>query len=233
MSDIIKFCAKHGETEFYYNKKHNKYLCKKCNKDSVDKRRWEKKEELVKYKGGKCEVCGYDKCIDALEFHHINKDTKSFGIGGRLTRSLNELKKEADKCILVCSNCHREIHYKENKAKRDAYYFSQNKFYEEHKERGKIDEIDKDFVIDCIHKGMKKKDIANIVGVSVSTLTRFFEKVGINMTRSIESIEDATEPTEGDLKTLRANGKSFKEIGEMFHHGRNYISALCKKYGIK
>jgi uncharacterized protein YerC len=68
-----------------------------------------KKEELVKYKGGKCEKCGYDRCIRNLQFHHINPKEKDFTIGGK-SYSFEKLKMEVDKCILVCSNCHGEIH---------------------------------------------------------------------------------------------------------------------------
>lgn len=71
------------------------------------------KLKLVNYKGGKCENCGYNTCIDALEFHHKNPNEKDFTISGK-SWSFEKLKKESDKCILVCSNCHKEIHY-ENK----------------------------------------------------------------------------------------------------------------------
>lgn len=72
---------------------------------------WRKrvKKKLVEYKGGKCECCGYDRCIEALEFHHINPSEKDFTISGT-SKSFETLKKEVDKCILVCSNCHKEIH---------------------------------------------------------------------------------------------------------------------------
>ena len=79
----------------------------------VKKRRSVLKEELVKYKGGKCEICGYNKCIEALEFHHLNREEKDFTISSYLRLGIDKLKKEADKCILVCANCHREIHGKE------------------------------------------------------------------------------------------------------------------------
>ncbi len=76
---------------------------------------WRKKAKvkLVEYKGGKCEECGYNKCIDALEFHHLNPNEKDFSIAGK-SWSLERLKREADKCILVCSNCHKEIHSVDN-----------------------------------------------------------------------------------------------------------------------
>lgn len=72
---------------------------------------WRKrtKIKLVEYKGGKCERCGYNKCLGALDFHHLDPNEKDFGIGG-VTKSFDKMKKEVDKCILVCANCHREIH---------------------------------------------------------------------------------------------------------------------------
>lgn len=89
----------------------------KCNKKenkiskslSVINWRKRKKEELVEYKGGCCERCGYKKITAALQFHHTNPDEKDFIIGGK-SYSIDRLKKEADKCILVCANCHIEIH---------------------------------------------------------------------------------------------------------------------------
>lgn len=63
------------------------------------------------YKGGKCELCGYDRCQDALDFHHKDPKKKSFGISVRgLTRSWAAIKSEIEKCVLICANCHREIH---------------------------------------------------------------------------------------------------------------------------
>ena len=67
------------------------------------------KTTLVEYKGGKCQCCGYNRCIRALEFHHLDPSQKDFTISGK-SKSFETLKKEADKCILVCSNCHKEIH---------------------------------------------------------------------------------------------------------------------------
>ena len=67
------------------------------------------KQRVVDYKGGKCQVCGYNKCITALEFHHLDPSKKDFTISGG-TKSFEKLKPEIDKCICVCANCHREIH---------------------------------------------------------------------------------------------------------------------------
>ena len=67
------------------------------------------KEKLIEYKGGKCQICGYNKCNRALEFHHLDPTQKDFTISGG-TKSFEKIKSEVDKCIMVCANCHREIH---------------------------------------------------------------------------------------------------------------------------
>ena len=71
-----------------------------------------RKYEAVLLKGGKCEICGYNKNISALEFHHLNPEEKSFQLDARhfSNNSLEVLQEELDKCILLCANCHRETH---------------------------------------------------------------------------------------------------------------------------
>lgn len=65
----------------------------------------------IAYKGGSCQCCNYNRYVGALEFHHLNPDEKDFGIASRgYTRSWERNKAELDKCVLVCANCHREIH---------------------------------------------------------------------------------------------------------------------------
>ena len=73
-----------------------------------------RKLELIEEKGGKCEICGYDKNIAALDFHHLNPEAKLFQLDSRhlSNTTIVKLREEADKCILVCANCHREIHNK-------------------------------------------------------------------------------------------------------------------------
>lgn len=68
------------------------------------------KKMLIEYKGGKCQHCGYDKCMRALEFHHLNPEEKDFHLSKNLSKSIASLKSEADKCVLLCSNCHAEEH---------------------------------------------------------------------------------------------------------------------------
>ena len=80
-------------------------------KAAVTKRRRKLKLLLLEYKGGKCIVCGYNKTPWAMDLHHVDETKKEFSMSVRgLTRSWERLKKEADKCVLLCANCHREVH---------------------------------------------------------------------------------------------------------------------------
>ncbi len=74
------------------------------------RRRKSRKKYLIEYKGGECCICGYDKCHAALVFHHLDPEKKSFTIGDRAQAPLKEALKEADKTVLLCHNCHSEVH---------------------------------------------------------------------------------------------------------------------------
>jgi len=71
-----------------------------------------RKLELIKNLGGKCEICGYNNCPWAFDFHH--KDGNKENDVARIIHegSKDKALKEAEKCILLCANCHRELHYK-------------------------------------------------------------------------------------------------------------------------
>lgn len=72
------------------------------------------KHQLIIYKGGKCQRCGYNKCEGALQFHHLDPSQKDFTIGQQNINNqfdITSLYKEVDKCILLCANCHAEEHW--------------------------------------------------------------------------------------------------------------------------
>lgn len=78
---------------------------------AVAKRRRRIREKAIEYFGGQCIFCSYSRCFAALDFHHIDESQKKFGLSqDGLTRSWEKTRQELDKCVLVCSNCHREIH---------------------------------------------------------------------------------------------------------------------------
>ncbi|SOK58727.1 Phage protein [Yersinia phage fHe-Yen9-04] len=103
-------CFKHN-VEFTKRNNSNKRICWKCNAENVSKHRKKLKIKSVEYLGGKCERCGYNKSMSALEFHHKDPSEKDFEISAKgITRSWQKIQIELDKCMLLCSNCHREIH---------------------------------------------------------------------------------------------------------------------------
>lgn len=114
-----KYCPRcrtnKATSEFYARreKEGNSTYCIQCTSEDTLERARKNKALAIEYKGGKCvgESCGYNRYFGALEFHHLDSEEKEFGISGSRLRAFNEkIKKELDKCILVCSNCHREIH---------------------------------------------------------------------------------------------------------------------------
>lgn len=104
----IKNCKHHGKTLFTFSSAWNIWACKKCRIQNVIRCRKKIKTKAIKYKGGKCIKCGYNKYVEALEFHHLDESKKEFLISSNF--GWGKKKKELDKCILVCSNCHKEIH---------------------------------------------------------------------------------------------------------------------------
>jgi 5-methylcytosine-specific restriction endonuclease McrA len=80
-------------------------------KRAVAKRRQRVKQMAVDYLGAKCQVCGYHRSIQALDVHHRDPAKKNFGISAKgYTRSWEAIRRELDLCVLLCANCHREIH---------------------------------------------------------------------------------------------------------------------------
>lgn len=107
---VEKECKHHGLTTYVLEGR-NAYRCKQCRKEHVAEQRRRNKQRLIEEFGGKCSICGYDKYQGALHFHHLNPSQKSFGLGLRgITKGYDKLREEAQKCILVCANCHAEIH---------------------------------------------------------------------------------------------------------------------------
>lgn len=123
-----KCCIEKDITDFHTckSRKISSY-CKKCLYENQMIRWRDRKFKAVNIMGGKCSACGYNKCLDALEFHHIDPNNKEF-MWNKLKsytwkRVINELKK----CIILCANCHREFHSKIYKnSNKDNSYLNNN-----------------------------------------------------------------------------------------------------------
>jgi hypothetical protein len=102
-------CKRHGNTEFVLEGR-GYYRCKRCRQEQVARRRRRVKLLLVAEAGGRCALCGYDRCPAALQFHHLDPGQKAFAVSMRgVTRGIEAARAEAKKCALLCANCHAEV----------------------------------------------------------------------------------------------------------------------------
>ena len=83
--------------------------CYDCMPDGTQLTRGGFLAKLKEARGGKCVKCGYNKCLKALEFHHLDPSQKDFTISNDHFKLLDAVA-ESKKCILICSNCHKELH---------------------------------------------------------------------------------------------------------------------------
>jgi hypothetical protein len=106
---MTRNCKKHGAVN-HFKRPDGSFRCGKCASEWVVASRRKKKEELVKMFGGKCTLCGYNKYVGALDFHHRNASNKLFSLSVKeLCYSRRTIVKEAKKCVLLCKNCHMEV----------------------------------------------------------------------------------------------------------------------------
>lgn len=108
-STLVRLCPRHGETKFVLEGR-GYYRCTRCRVESVVKHRRKVKAILIAEAGGACAICGYARSNRALEFHHVEPSSKEFALAARgITISLADARLEAQKCVLLCSNCHAEV----------------------------------------------------------------------------------------------------------------------------
>jgi hypothetical protein len=104
----LRMCPDHGPTPFVLDRDGYR-RCRKCRVDSVVRRRARVRSMLSAEAGGACVLCGFDTHPGALQFHHVDPGQKSFTIRNGDTRSLERMRQEASKCVLLCANCHAEV----------------------------------------------------------------------------------------------------------------------------
>lgn len=113
---ICPICNKEFEITDY--KQNSRKYCFECSPDrtsqGINTLRRAMRKEAVKRLGGKCARCGYDKCYWALDFHHKNPTEKTIAFGRHKMKKWEDYWGEAQKCELLCANCHRELHYEES-----------------------------------------------------------------------------------------------------------------------
>ena len=198
--------------EFHISKRKIQPYIQLFEKDTFDQKdyRAHKKEQLIEYKGGKCEICGYDRCKKALEFHHVDVYKKLFTISSSLGKRIEVLKQEVDKCVLACANCHREIH------------------------EGLID-IKKlnQILIDDIktHESKEQKD-SNIIYCAKCGVIEV--KNEGNLCEVCQYKEQSKRTRDIDRETLKnlIRTTSFVQIGKMYDVSDNAVRKWCDKFNL-
>jgi transposase len=106
---IRLMCPHHGLTDFWLEGR-GYHRCLRCRGEAVARRRRKVKAVLVEELGGRCRICGYDRCVGALHFHHVDPATKAFTVSHQgATLALERMREEVRKCVLLCANCHAEV----------------------------------------------------------------------------------------------------------------------------
>ena len=229
-------------TEFYNrrNKKGNSPYCKTCTKAQTLKRVREFKNKCVEYKGGKCISCNYKTYAGALEFHHLDSKEKEFEISDRKNSNFESIKKELDKCILLCSNCHKEIHAGFIKYENGLIVKSTPETLEWNLSvSDKHLKIKKDLnlILQRYKNKETSKDISNDYDVTPSYLLMILSEEGIKIS-DIPEQHDVIHPKKGKYPSDEELSKlvwlkTSQELAKEFGVSDVALGKHCKKRGIE
>ena len=172
-----------------------------------------RKGQLVDVCGGSCNICGYHKSIAALEFHHIDPSTKKYTISAKGTcHNIEADLQEVSKCILVCANCHREIH---NSEYTDIELLKM-RIYDEDKAQNLLKQIE-----------AKKHSPQLYCNSCGAVITKYSDTC-----KCIKCAhKNVNKPTREELKDLVFNF-SFEAVGRQYHVSGNAVKKWCMSYNL-
>jgi hypothetical protein len=176
------------------------------------------KKKIVNMMGGECMLCGYNKCIKALELHHTDPHGKDFCISQMTTLKWSKIFEEAQKCVMVCANCHREIH-------------------DNLKECPKLKVIKFSTLSDCWVDWNYIDLASKVKTMTVSEISKEYKIKKANIYRKckelgLEIIFDTKLKISKEILEKLIIDKPLKVIGEMFNVTDNAIKKRCIKLGI-
>jgi transcriptional regulator with XRE-family HTH domain len=156
----------------------------------------------------KCSKCGYQgKNVGSLDFHHLDKSQKSFGINKALLRkikvSISDIEKELSKCIVLCRNCHRKIHFDYDRFKRLELTIDVKK--NRYKELQKP--LDEEKVISMFKNGMSQKEIHTLLKCGKSTISEILKRSGYRSKRIRRVYEKICPICKTSFSTIRKVSK--------------------------
>ena len=171
--------------------------------------RQRRKENLINLFGGKCSLCGYDKYIGSLEFHHINPQEKSYQVSSGNCHKLEDDIAECKKCLLVCANCHREIH--------GGLYDDVNLFSYQY--------FDTDIENELLHTNKREQRFCSVCEKPITV----YSKSGM-CSSCIQKYRTKVQnkPNREELKNL-IRTKPFTEIARQYDVSDNAIRKWCDK----
>lgn len=182
----------------------------KTKSEIITQFRQKRKKDLIALYGNKCSLCGYSKSIKALEFHHIKPQDKKYALGTGNCHKLQDDLAEAKKCLLVCANCHREIH--------DGLYNNVNLFdYQKIDNQVKIEKL-------SISKKLFCKDCG-------TQITIYSESGYCNSCVQKHRAKVQNKPNREELKSL-IRTFPFLKIAAMYNVSDNAIRKWCDKYSL-
>lgn len=181
------------------------------NAKDITNYRKRRKNNLIQVCGGKCCICGYNKTNSALEFHHIDPSKKDYGIAQGTCHDLEKDLQEVQKCILVCANCHREIH--------DGLY---------NEEQLKQLQIFDEEVANQLRQDKIKLQTKNVyICLSCGKEITRYSKSGLCKECAKKESRVIQRPSREELKIL-IRKKSFTEIARIYEVSDNAIRKWCK-----
>lgn len=196
--------------------------------EHVKNYRQKQKENIIYVMGGKCACCGYNRCNRALELHHLNPAEKEFTFAQNTNRAWSYVVKELPKTIMVCSNCHREIHDGLIKNESLVSNFNEEKALEvtEQIEKSKTAKIN--YCVDC-GKPIDKKATR-----CVDCYKIYQQSVKLSQNLNIEGeAEIIKRPSAEELVAiLKENNGNFSAVGRLFGLSGNAIVKWCQKYNL-
>lgn len=166
-----------------------------------------RKDLLVKLKGGRCCICGFSAFNEALEFHHVNSDLKKYAISNGDCHGLKSDIEEISKCALLCANCHRGVHAKILSIPENWDYLDQKLAQEE------------------LSKLTKKKNYCKFCGKEISSDANYCKVCAYKKARKVQR------PSRKELKDL-IKTTSFVKIGQLYSVSDNSIRKWCKNYNL-
>ena len=195
-------------------------------------RRYALKCKLVQMLGGKCKICGYDKCVAALDFHHRDEKTKKFEINMAVNSgySWEDVKKEIEKCDLLCCRCHRELESSAPDIDIDDLF---NEFKRKKQVNSGAPRVNLPTNKPEFRKLLKKHSInaiAKMCGCSPQTVKYWCMKYGVKPPKRANKATRI--PSKKELTKLIAENSAGK-VGSMFGVSDKAVKKWLDKYGLE